>query len=144
MFRFALVRAWAQARSMTLTPGKAAAAMSSLTAAGWYRNLDAPSPALEAETWYELAVKSARRLNQEQTFACLRSHAAHVLHEPAEVCPLAPGSGQSKAWGRIIEVSAAVDADFALVLMVSLSFSVARRTSTGTVDCCLGARVLDS
>lgn len=49
-----------------------------------------------------------------------------------------------QGWGRIMEVSATVDAGFALVLMVSLSFSVARRTSTGTVDCCLGARVLDS
>ena len=41
-------------------------------------------------------------------------------------------------------VSAAVDAGSSMVLWVSPWASVARRASTGTVDCCLGARVLDS
>ena len=35
-----------------------------------------------------------------------------------------------------MEVSAAVDAGLFLVLLQSLWVSVARRTSTGTVDCC--------
>ncbi len=46
--------------------------------------------------------------------------------------PLAVG-----AWrGRIIELSATVDAGFSLVLLVSLPISAALRTPTGTVDCC--------
>jgi hypothetical protein len=42
------------------------------------------------------------------------------------------------------ELSAAVDAGPSMVLWLSLWANVARRTSTGTVDCCLRARVLNS